>query len=152
MALKKILEQSRYLVVIAVLCLLLAALAAFAWGAVKTWHVVLELFGAGGSDPRTGIHLVELMDTFLIATALLIFAHGLYELFIEPIEQPAFLVVHNLHDLKAKLASVMVLVLAVNFLLHFVEWKDPRETLYFGIAAALVSLSLVAFGHFGEKD
>lgn len=150
--LKKILEQSRFLVLIAVACLLLAAFAAFGWGALKTWHVVLKLFGSGGEDAATGIHLVELMDTFLIATALLIFAHGLFELFIEPIEKPAFLVVTNLHDLKAKLASVIVLVLAVNFLLHFVEWKDSRETLFFGIAAALVSTSLIAFGHFGEKD
>ena len=92
------------------------------------------------------------MDSFLIATALLIFAIGLYELFIEDVAMPKWLAVHSLHDLKAKLASVIVLVLAVNFLSHLVEWRDARETLEFGLAVAVVSAALIAFGHFGGKD
>ena len=70
------------------------------------------LFESGGKDPLGAIKFIELMDAFLIATALLIFAIGLYELFIEDIAMPEWLEVHSLHDLKAKLASVIVLVLA----------------------------------------
>ena len=88
----------------------------------------------------------------LLATALLIFAIGLYELFVEDIEMPEWLEVHSLHDLKAKLASVIVLVLGVSFLAHLAEWKDARETLEFGLAVAVVAAALIAFGHFGEKD
>jgi uncharacterized membrane protein YqhA len=150
--LKTLLEKSRYLVVIAVLACLAAALGAFGWGALKAWHAVVSLFESGGQDPLGAIKFIELMDAFLIATALLIFAIGLYELFIEEIAMPEWLAVHSLHDLKAKLASVIVLVLAVNFLSHLVEWKDARETLEFALAVSVVSVALVAFGHFGEKD
>jgi uncharacterized membrane protein YqhA len=150
--LKTLLEKSRHLVLIAVLSCLAAALGAFGWGALKAWHAVLSLFESGGKDPLGAIKFIELMDAFLIATALLIFAIGLYELFIEEIAMPEWLAVHSLHDLKSKLASVIVLVLAVNFLSHLVEWRDARETLEFGLAVSAVALALIAFGHFGGKD
>jgi len=150
--LKTLLKQSRYLVIIAVLSCLAAALGAFAWGAFKTWHALLFLVETGGKDPLGAVKFIELMDAFLIATALLIFAIGLYELFVEDIEMPGWLVIHSLHDLKAKLASVIVLVMAVNFLAHLAEWNDARETLEFGLAVAVVSAALIAYGHFGEKE
>jgi len=150
--LKNLLEKSRYFVVVAVLSCLAAALAAFGWGALKTWHAIAVLFTSAGKDPLGAITFIELMDAFLIATALLIFAIGLYELFIEEVALPEWLAIHSLHDLKAKLGSVIVLVLAVNFLSHLVEWKDARETLEFGLAVSVVSLALIAFGHFGGKD
>ena len=150
--LKILLEKSRYLVVIAVLACLAASLAAFGWGAFKAWDAVTSLLQSGGKDPLGAIKFIELMDTFLIATALLIFAIGLYELFIGDVAMPGWLQIHSLHDLKAKLASVIVLVLAVNFLSHLVEWRDARETLEFGLAVAVVGAALIAFGHLGEKD
>jgi uncharacterized membrane protein YqhA len=150
--LKTVLEKSRYLVVIAVLASLAAALGAFGWGAFKTWHAILFLFESGGTDPLGAIKLIELMDAFLIATALLIFAIGLYELFVQDVDMPPWLVVHSLHDLKVKLGSVIILVMAVNFLSHLAEWRDARETLEFGLAVGVVAAALIAFGHFGEKD
>ena len=149
---KRILEKSISLVLIAVITSLIASVAAFAWGALKTIMVLLHLVTSFGKDPSAVIELIALMDTFLIATALLIFAVGMYELFIEDIKLPEWLVIHNLHDLKVKLGSVIILVMAVTFLEHLVEWKDPQGTLYFGVAVALVSASLIAFGHFGGKD
>jgi uncharacterized membrane protein YqhA len=61
-------------------------------------------------------------------------------------------VADNLHDLKAKLSSVIILVMAVTFLEHIVEWKNPRDTFYFNLAVAVVSAALIAFSHFGAKD
>jgi uncharacterized membrane protein YqhA len=151
-AMKKLLEKSVYLVLIAVVSSLLASLAAFLWGAVKTVVVVKHLAFSLGKDVTASVELIALMDSFLIATALLIFSIGLYELFIEDVTMPAWLKVHNLHDLKAKLSSVMILMMAVAFLEHLVEWKDPQGTLLLGLAAAVVSSMLVAFSRFGEKD
>ena len=71
------------------------------------------------------------MDIFLIATVLFIFAMGMYELFIEKINLPEWLIINNLHDLKAKLSSVIILVMGITFLKHLVEWTDPQGTLYF---------------------
>jgi len=150
--LKVVLEKSKYLVLIAVLFSLIASLAAFLWGAVKTVFVIMHLVSTHANDPLGAVELIRVMDTFLIASALFIFSVGLYELFIEDVDMPPWLIIHNLYDLKAKLGSVIVLVLAVTFLEHLVEWKDPLGMLYFGIAIALVSASLIAFGYYGEKD
>ncbi len=148
---EKILEKSKNLILVAV-SLLVASVVAFLWGAVKTITIILNLVISYGKESLVAISLIELMDTFLIATALFIFAVGMYELFIKDINLPEWLVIHNLHDLKAKLGSVIILVMAVTFLKHLVEWKDPQGTLFYGIAIAIVSASLIAFSHVGGKD
>ncbi|MBI5214099.1 MAG: YqhA family protein [Nitrospirae bacterium] len=149
---EKILEKSRNLILIAVVSSLAASIAAFLWGAAKTATIILNLVVSYGKDPLAAISLIGLMDTFLIATALLIFAVGMYELFIKDISLPEWLIIRNLHDLKVKLSSVIILVMAVIFLEHLVEWKDPQGTLFYGIAIAVVSASLIAFSHFRGKD
>jgi uncharacterized membrane protein YqhA len=148
----KLLEKSKNLTLIAVVFSLIASVSAYLHGAVKTVSIVASLVASYGKDPFAAIALIELMDTFLIATALLIFAVGMYELFIGDLDLPDWLEIHNLHDLKAKLGSVVVLVMAVTFLKHLVEWKDPMGTMYFAIAVGVVSASLIAFSHFGGKD
>jgi uncharacterized membrane protein YqhA len=95
---------------------------------------------------------MEIVDAFLVATTLLIFSQGLYELFIGELGLPQWMIIHDLHDLKTRLGSMLVLVMAVKFLEKLVEWKDAIDTLYFGLAIALVSATLIAFGLLGEKS
>ena len=137
---------------IAVASSLAASAVAFLWGMVKTISVIIDLVTSFGKVPLVAIDLIKLMDIFLIATVLFIFAMGLYELFIDNISLPEWLIITNLHDLKVKLGSVIILVMGITFLEHLVEWKDPQGTLFFGIAVAVVSASLIAFGYFGGKD
>jgi len=148
-----LLSKSRYLVLIAVISLLISAMTAFLWGAYKTYEIVAHAVGSFGEENHTiGVELISLMDTFMIATALYIFAVGMYELFVAELDLPEWLAIHNLHDLKGKLSGVIILVMAVNFLEHLVHWKDAQSTLMFGAAIAVVAVSLIAFGHFGGKD
>ena len=149
---KKLIEKSKNLVLIAVVSSLTASAIAFLWGLLKTLMVIVNLVASQGKDPLAAINLIELMDIFLIATVLYIFSIGMYELFIDSISLPEWLIIRNLHDLKVKLSSVIVLVMGIIFLEHLVEWKDPQGTLFFGIAVAVVSASLIAFGYFGGKD
>lgn len=146
------LEKSKYLSVIGVVSLLLASAAAFAWGAIKTWHTLALIIQSVGKDEFIPVALIELVDSFLIATALLIFSIGLFELFIHDLDLPAWIEVHNLHELKGKLSGVIVLVMVVKFLEHLVEWKDAMDSLYFAIAVAVVSGALIALNHFGGKE
>lgn len=151
MKLKDILAKSRYIILIPVFLSLIASVAAFLWGAIKTYHVIHELVLTGG-EHGTAIGLISVMDTFLIATALFVFALGMYELFIEDVEFPEWLVIHDLHSLKAKLGSVIILVMAVSFLERLIHWEDAWETLLFAVAISLVSIVLIAFSHYGGKD
>jgi len=149
--LKRILESSRYLVLLGVLSSLAASLTVFLWGVWKTGAVIVTLLQSGGKDPLTVVRLIELMDKFLIAVGLYIFAVGLYELFIGDLDLPDWLVIHDLHDIKSRLSQILVLFMAVTFLEHLVEWKDPLATLYFALAITLVMGALIAFNRFVEK-
>ena len=148
----KLLERSRYLALIGVLALLISALAAFGWGVLKTWSAVELIISSRGQDAIITVELIEVVDAFLVATALLIFSASLYQLFIGEVALPAWMLAHNLHELKAKLSSMIILVMAVKFLEKLVVVKDPGGLLQIGLAIALISAVLIAFGHFGGKD
>jgi len=97
--------------------------------------------------------LIAVMDIFLIATALYIFAVGLYALFIGKVDLPQWFECGSLHDLKVALSRVIILVMAVTFLEHLVDWKNASETLMFAAAIAIIMLSLIAYGRLtGQKD
>ncbi|HEY3312484.1 MAG TPA: YqhA family protein [Anaerolineales bacterium] len=147
-----LLEKSRYLAIIGVLGLLVASLAAFMWGIFQTAHVLVLIAESLGTDGGITVALIEIVDIFLIATTLLIFAVNLYELFIADVELPEWMVAHDLHELKTKLSSMIVLVMAVKFVEKLAEVKDYGDLLQFGVAVALVSGVLIAFGHFGHRD
>ena len=69
----KILSASRYLVYIAVFATLIASVATFGIGAYKACLVVANIV-QGGEISSVGF--LQIMDTFLIAVVLLLFATG----------------------------------------------------------------------------
>lgn len=149
---KFILERSRYLALIGVASLMIASFTAFSWGTIKTVTTTLLVIQTLGRDPAITIELIEILDSFLIATAILIFAASLYELFIGKLDLPEWMLAHDLYELKSKLSSMIVLVMAVKYLQKLIEIKDGMELLQRGIAVAAVSAVLIAFGYFGKKD
>jgi uncharacterized membrane protein YqhA len=149
--LKTLLEKSKYLILLAVIPSLLASASAFVWGMIKSARVIISIFTDIGAETSFTVSLIELMDVYLIATVLFIFAVGIYELFIGKLTLPDWLVIHNLHDLKVKLSSVVIMVMGIIFLKHLVEWQDPIGTLFFGLGVAVVSAALIAFSYIGNK-
>lgn len=149
---KFILERSKYLALVGVIAMLFASVAAFAWGTLKTVNTISLVVVSMGKDKAITVELIEIVDSFLIATVLLIFTVSLYELFIDKLDLPEWMLAHNLNDLKAKLSSMIVLVMAVKFLEKLLEVEDASNLLQIGIATALMSAVLIAFGYFGKKD
>jgi uncharacterized membrane protein YqhA len=149
---KYILERSKYLALIGVIALLLAAVAAFVWGTFKTVDTISLVVSSMGRDKAITVKLIEIVDSFLVATALLIFSVSLYELFIDKLELPDWMLAHDLYDLKTKLSSMIVLVMAVKFLEKLLDVKSSNDLLQVGVATALMSAVLIAFGYFGKKD
>lgn len=149
---KFILEKSRYFVLIGILPLLVASVAAFAWGLLQTVQVVVLGFTSLGMDKAIILGFLLIVDIFLIATTLLIFAISLYELFIGEIDAPEWMIAHSLNDLKVKLSSMMVLVMAIKFLEIFMKGGDAQDLFWTGLAVALVSAVLIAFTYFGKKE
>ena len=149
---KKILAGTRYLAVIGVVALLVSGLAALGWGVVKTVDAVSLIVTSLGHAKNITIALVEVLDAFLIAITLLIFALGIYELVVSDLPLPEWMQIHNLHDLKAKMGGLLVLVMGIKFLEKLSEWKDGQETLFFALAIAVIAAVLIAFSVFGGKD
>lgn len=149
---KKLLESSKYLTLIGVFSLLVSSVGAFLWGAYRTGDAMLLLINENDDSSKITVALIQIIDKFLIATALLIFAVAIYELFIEDLELPAWLMIHDFHGLKTKLSSILVLVMAITFLKKLIEWQHAEDTLNFGIAIAVVSAVLIAFNYFGKHD
>ncbi len=148
---KKLLEQSRYIVLIPVLTLLIAAVATALYGAMETYLLISHALHSTVFPDTFAISMIKLMDTFLISVVLFIFAIALYELFIEDLNLPPWLIINNLYDLKNKLGGVIILVMAVNFLNHFVEWQQTAALLQAAIALMVVSATLIAFNYFESK-
>jgi uncharacterized membrane protein YqhA len=106
----------------------------------------------GGEAHKIRVEAIAIMDVFLIATALLIFAIGLFELFVGKLDLPKWLAINKLEDLNVKLRGVVIFVMVVTFLEKLVLWEDPQGTLLFGIAIAIISAVLVFAGMYGKED
>jgi len=123
---------TRFLVMVAVLASLAAAVAVLFMAAADTVTLVqhtshyvgpgVTAEGQAAMRLTALTHVVEIVDGFLLAAFLVIFALGLYELFISKIEAAegsasaeSLLYVRSLDDLKSKLAKVIVIMLVVKF-------------------------------------
>lgn len=133
----------RYLALIGVAFTALASACAFVWGAWKTIALVARM--VRGESAGVAIELIRVMDGFLIAAGLLIFALGLYELFIGPLQLPEWLVINDLDSLKSKLATIIVLVMAVAFLENVEHGAPGQEIFFTGAGIALVGAILIFY-------
>jgi len=139
-----------------VIVLLLSAFSSFAYGT----DVFIRSVRRVVDDPELTSHnlgfLLLLTDLFLVGATLMIAAFGFYDLFIARIDPvhpslrlPGWLRMHDLNDLKARVISMVILVVAVTFADVAVESDAGLNTLYLGSAVALVIAALTAFLRFG---
>lgn len=140
------------MMVVATLALWVATVAAIGWGVSKTIMALQAIITSYGQDALIALKLIQVMDAFLVAIALFVFAASIYELFIADLDLPEWMLAHNLYELKVKLSSVIILVIAIKFLEKLLEEKDGQTLLYHGLAVTLVAAALIAFGYFGKKD
>lgn len=153
--------RSRLMVLVAVLASLVLAAGVIYLVTVD----VLYLFGdfrsyaspALGNEARATLRLgliaaiVGIVDGYLLAAVLVVFALGLYELFVGNLvvaEQSAvaarLLQVRNIDDLKEKLGRVVLLILVVKFLQQALalKYQSPLDLLYLAVGTALMGLAL----------
>ena len=128
---ERLLFSIRYISWIAILCSITGSILMFFVGALKTYNAVATMFF--GKIPHeslsqlkpsnvTTAYLIKSLDAFLIALVLLIFAFGVYSLFISKhsdIDETGALKwirIPSLAHLKNTLAEVIIIILFVNFL------------------------------------
>lgn len=151
---RKIISSTRYLSLIAVIGAFLAAVAVMVYGGYETIQILAKLL-TGGLEYQAGKALaikgIEVIDLYLIGTVFYITALGLYELFIDDqVPTPAWLHITHLNDLKSKLLSVVVVIIAVLFLGQLVNWDGGTGILRLGVAIALVIIAITVYLRFGQ--
>jgi len=156
-----ILWDSRFAVIFAVIASLLTAMAVFYMATVDAYYMLshlleyaspsLDVAARSALRSETITHVVEIVDGYLLATVLLIFALGLYELFISKIDlaegsetSSNVLLINSLDDLKARLAKVILMILIVKFFEHAIglSFETPMDLLYLSGGIALIGLAL----------
>jgi uncharacterized membrane protein YqhA len=123
--------RTRYVSVIAVIFGAVGAVLMFVIGAVTTVDSVVTYFGGHGdaafsSDAALAatVEIVSALDQFLLGLVLLVFAFGVYSLWIvadtaeseSRIHAPEWIKVTSVTDLKVQLLEVVAVLLAVLFL------------------------------------
>ena len=125
-----LLWESRLIVIAAVIISLVSSIAMFFMATVDAVYMISHLAeyptltGEARFQLRseTITHVVELIDGYLLATVLLIFGLGLYELVISKIDEAEnaenaskVLLIQSLDDLKERLAKVSLMILIVKY-------------------------------------
>ena len=157
---ESLLWNSRFSVLFAVIASLLVAFAMFFMTTVDSYFLLTHMGDYLSADlvgearetfrTQTVTHIVEIIDGYLLATVLLIFSLGLYELFISKIDQaensenPSVLIINNLDDLKTRLGRVILMILIVNFFEHAIsmDFHGPLDLLAFAGGIALIGITL----------
>lgn len=153
--------NSRFVILAAVVGSLLAGFAIFYMATVDVINLFQHSLHYADSslteEARKALHdsivshIVEVVDGYLLATVMLIFSLGLYELFISDIDQAhgskaasKILVINNLDDLKSKLAKVILMIMIVTLFEEAItmHMSNPLDLVYFGAAIALIALAL----------
>ncbi len=162
--------QSRFVVIFAVIASLLSAFAMFFMttvDAIYMWSHLLEyaspvMDSAARMALRSSTitHVVEIVDGYLLATVLLIFALGLYELFISKIDMAEgsetssnVLLINSLDDLKARLAKVILMILIVKFFEHAISLSFNTAVDLLALAGGIALIGLALYlSHAGDHS
>ncbi len=104
--------------------------------------------------------IIGAVDLYLIGVVMLLFAFGLYELFISDIdaakevdgEDNKILAIHSLDQLKDKISKVIVMVLVVGFFqkVGHTEYHGALDMLYFALSITAVAVGLYFLGKVGK--
>ena len=155
-AFETFLFNSRLIVILAVLGSLTSSVLMFVRGAMQIAHAAADfvhhLRSPHGDGDDLSITLISSVDSFLFATVLLIFAMGIYELFISEIDpasrtadsRPNWLQIHSLDDLKSAVGKVILMILIVRLFESAVKMKyeRPLDLLYLGLGVVFVAVAL----------
>ena len=169
-AMRRLLERglwlSRLVVLVAVAASVLVAVAVVWLVSVDVVYLGRQVVGY--ADPAlTGAardtlrldligDVIGIVDGYLLAAVLVLFALGLYGLFVGPIQvleqsevAGRLLRIRSVDDLKEKLGRVVLLILAVKFAQLAMEMKyaGPSDLLYLALGILLIGGGLYLTGH-----
>ena len=142
-----LLERSWVVVVVPALTLYVGAVVLGLFGTVLAVETAVKAFRTPEGRDMTvlGPNVFSVIDVYLLAMVLYLFAIGLYSLFVAELDVPEWLKIRTVDELKAKLASVVILFVAIAYVKILVDWRNPLETLLFGVSTVLLMFALIHY-------
>ena len=142
----------RFFILIPVIFSLLSALRLIMVGTMDVWAGLTIALDhkdpEGAMTIKTVTYIIGGVDYYLIGIVLLIFAFGIYELFISEIEikhqdDSSILQSASLEELKGKLVNVIVVALIVSLFKQMlsIEIGKLSDVIYISLAILLISIS-----------
>jgi len=155
--LKNLYFISRVLVIIAIIGMMITSILVIITGFAELFRILSFLLNDGIFSGEAGkflsVNVTEMIDLYLIGLVLIIFALGLYQLFIDSeIELPEWLDTPSFDVLKARLLVVIVVVLAVMFLGYASTASDGIMIAGLGIGISLVIIAIGYILSVASKD
>jgi len=139
-------ELSRFVVIIPVIGSFVGSLVLLVIGSVEVGKGAWNALRPDTDTKYVVVQVLQGVDTFLLATVLLVIGYGLYELFVDDLVQlPLWLEIRTLDDLKTKLIGVVVAVLGVVFLGTVVDARSSDDVLRSGVGIGAVLIALAVF-------
>ena len=149
---RRIIEVSRFVVIIPALAAIIGAVVLMILGSVEILWAAVDVVVDQVPLKETIVDVLASIDAILLGTVLLVIGYGLYELFVDTnITVPDWLEINNLDDLKAKLIGVIVAIIAVIFVGELVDSESANDVMYYGIGSGAVVLALAAFNLKSKK-
>lgn len=162
---ENILWNSRLIVILPVLVGLLLGVGIFVVTTVDSLLLLLHMIGyldpAMTEEARAAARLetisetVAIVDGYLLASIMVIFSLGLYELFVNKIDRAEgsefatrLLLIRSLDDLKDRLANVILLILIVKFfqVALNLKYENPLDLLLLALGIGLLAAALLLSG------
>ncbi len=142
--------KSRLIILLAVIFSIIGSMALFIAGSIEIFETAKHLIPDASQKHDFStllIGIIGAIDLYLIGIVLLIFAFGIYELFISEIDIARqdktvhILEVHSLDELKNKLLKVVVMVLIVSFFKSILSttFSTALEMLYLGLSILAIA-------------
>ena len=148
--------RSRAIVVVAVIAVMLAAFSLFmlgAWLALTIiWDGWIEVIGGEVGTAELIVRFLEIVTVMLKAVFFYLIGVGLYSLFISPLNVTVALGVETLNDLETKIISVIIVIMAVDFLELFIAFESPTDVLQGAAALGIVVAALVLFKIYTNRE
>jgi len=149
--LRKLLEFSRFLLILPVVgsLLLMVSVVIMGLGMIlsQQWELLQKGELSAKSAKQLTLTVIQTIDMFLVGAISYIIAVGIYKLFISPEEGQLLnrIKIAKLADLENKIIGVVVVALAIGFLGRAEEASDALALLHGGAAVALVIGALCLF-------
>lgn len=156
--LRKLLEYSRYLMILPIIgsLLLMVGVVVMGFGVVlvQEWNLFSKGQFTSKDAKQLTLTVVETIDMFLVGAISYIVAVGIYKLFITQKDEQLLprVRIEGLADLETKIIGVVIVALAVGFLGKVTEAADPLGVLQGGVGIAVLITALCLFIKMMESD